>query len=115
MEKKRDWYNQKSCDESKERRVANKLRVIEYLLLHPCIDCEQKNPLLLDFDHIDRSTKRKHISAMLNKYSWESILAEIAKCIVRCAYCHRIHTAKQLGYLNYVKPEFFEITWKHSS
>jgi len=47
----------------------------------------------MDFDHV-RGEKVLSISAMVHKgFSWESILAEIAKCDVVCSNCHRIRTA----------------------
>ena len=71
--------------------------VYEYLASHPCVDCGQANPLLLDFDH--RDDKFKSISEMIkSRYSWERIRVEISKCDVRCANCHRLRTAKQFGW-----------------
>ena len=114
INKNRKEYNIRSRLRSKTTNITNKLNIIDYLLTHPCIDCGQSNPLLLDFDHKNPSTKKKHVSAMLGKYCWCNILKEISKCDVRCAYCHRIKTIKQLGYLTHVDPKYFVITWHHS-
>ncbi len=59
-----------------------------------CIDCGIKNPVVLDFDHKDGSDKKHEVSKMVHDgYSWDNIVAEINKCEVRCANCHRIKTA----------------------
>ena len=49
---------------------------------------------MLDFDHL--RDKVADVSAMLNR-RWPVILAEIEKCDVVCANCHRRRTAKRLG------------------
>lgn len=73
---------------------TNRRYVLEYLLKHPCVDCGEKNPLVLEFDHV-RGKKLYTISEMLDSvYSLENIKREIAKCEVRCANCHRRKTAK---------------------
>lgn len=79
-------------------RSANRQRIWDYLLKHPCIDCGETNPVVLEFDHIDRKTKKKDISRMTSSYGWPPIEKEINKCEVRCANCHRIKTAKDLGW-----------------
>jgi hypothetical protein len=44
-----------------------------------------------DFHHIDRATKYKEISCMITElYEWKDIKAELDKCILVCANCHRI-------------------------
>lgn len=43
----------------------------------------------LDFDHINSETKVRDIAKI---HGIEAIKAEIAKCIVLCANCHRIVT-----------------------
>lgn len=58
----------------------------------PCADCGIVYPhYVMDFDH--RGDKRRIISNM-TRYSLESIKAEIAKCDLVCANCHRIRTFK---------------------
>ena len=70
-------------------------RLLAYLSAHPCVDCFEVDPLVLDFDHRDAAAKRINVSDMLDDYSWQRIEAEISKCDVRCANCHRRRTAHQ--------------------
>lgn len=64
-----------------------------------CSSCGQTDANLLDFHHIDPSTKRGHISTIYRSYGPEAALAEIHKCVVLCKACHRdthnTHTQKQ--------------------
>jgi hypothetical protein len=56
-----------------------------------CADCGNKNPIVLDFDHL--KDKKYNISRMIHDgFSWKAILKEIEKCEVVCANCHRIRT-----------------------
>lgn len=75
---------------NKAKRTNNQEKIFEYLLNHSCVDCGEKNPLVLDFDHI--SNKKFGISYMISNCSWESIVIEIKKCEVRCKKCHSIKT-----------------------
>lgn len=62
-----------------------------------CIDCSEKDLIVLDFDHI--GNKKYNISEMINYgYSVESIAKEVEKCVVRCANCHRRKTAKDFNW-----------------
>lgn len=72
--------------------------VMEYLLQHPCVDCGEADPLVLQFDHREQSAKRLEVSCMIRYYAWAQVEAEIAKCDVRCANCHQRRTAHQLGF-----------------
>lgn len=67
-----------------------------YKTLCGCIDCGYKShAVALDFDHV-RGEKYKDISVMINNgVSLTTLKAEIRKCEVRCANCHRIATAKR--------------------
>jgi hypothetical protein len=53
---------------------------------------KQVNSLMLEMDHIDPSIKFKSISTMVhnNKYSWNEIMSEMAKCRVLCKMHHAI-------------------------
>jgi hypothetical protein len=68
--------------------------LINYLLLHPCVDCGEKDLRCLDFDHV-RGQKRTDISLMVGRSPWDALEEEIAKCEVRCANCHRQRTAER--------------------
>jgi hypothetical protein len=83
---------------AKEIRIRNSRWVYAYLLEHPCIDCGEADPMCLDFDHVDRSTKKTRVSTLVQRYCrLETIKEEIEKCEVRCANCHRRKTIKELG------------------
>lgn len=74
----------------------NQRRMWQYLACHPCVDCGERDPVVLQFDHL--RDKRCDVSAMARSgFIWETIFAEIAKCEVRCANCHMVKTAKALG------------------
>jgi hypothetical protein len=72
-------------------------KVDDYLELHPCVDCGEANPALLDFDHL-RDKTAAIASLVRNRPSWAEVEAEIEKCEVRCANCHVRKTARQFGF-----------------
>lgn len=77
-------------------RARNRLKLAEYLTTHACVDCGEDDPIVLEFDHV-RGVKKFEISRAVNgsTRSWKSISAEIDKCEVRCANCHRRATRRR--------------------
>jgi hypothetical protein len=75
--------------------MARATHLIQFFREHPCVDCGERDPVVLEFDHL--SEKLFTIGHDLRDRSWESILAEIAKCDVVCANCHRRRTAQRRG------------------
>jgi hypothetical protein len=76
----------------------NQKRLADYLHRHPCVDCGQTDIRVLEFDHV-RGNKSNNIARMVGEgFSWFTIEAEIAKCEVRCANCHRIKTNERSGW-----------------
>jgi hypothetical protein len=74
---------------SKERRAELKGYVTAYLLEHPCVDCGEPDPIVLEFDHV-RGEKLYNVGDIPRQAcGMATLLAEIAKCEVRCANCHR--------------------------
>lgn len=115
----------KECDKKARRKYYenNKERIVEdilarnkqikkksyqfiwnYFLSHPCVDCGETNPIVLEFDHRDGADKLWTISEMASRRnsSIENIKKEIDKCDVRCANCHKIRTSKQFGWYNFM-------------
>lgn len=79
-------------------RARNAQFIWDYFLLHPCVDCGDTNPIVLEFDHV-RGEKMAAVSDIVrNSGSLDKIKLEIEKCEVRCVKCHRIKTANQLGW-----------------
>lgn len=73
------------------RNVADQLKEYKKSLL--CADCGfsgKDHPYVLDFDHL--RDKKIVISDMAGRFSFESIMKEIAKCDPVCSNCHRIRT-----------------------
>lgn len=74
--------------------------VVDYvndLKNNPCLDCGGSFPLeCMDFDHV-RGVKVAGISALVGRAkSMELVIAEVAKCELVCANCHRIRTRKRM-------------------
>lgn len=78
----------------KRRRVVLGQWVRDLKEASPCTDCGQFYPsYVMDFDHLPEFTKTFQIAwAILQRFSREKIEAEIAKCELVCANCHRIRT-----------------------
>ena len=90
------YYKEKSKKYSKMIRDRNKKIVCDYLSTHPCIDCGEKDIVVLDFDH--RENKDIAISVAIVNWSSNRLINEIKKCDVRCANCHRRKTAKDFNW-----------------
>jgi hypothetical protein len=91
-----DYYIRKARARNKLERQALGRKVLDFLREHPCVDCGESDPVVLDFDHRDPADKLWTIGVLLReRRAWRTILAEIEKCTVRCANCHRRRTARQ--------------------
>lgn len=68
-----------------------------YFHNHPCVDCGETDPIVLEFDHLQ--DKKFAISAGIRNRNWADVLDEIAKCEVVCANCHRRRTIMRGGFI----------------
>ena len=88
-----ELYKVEKNNRDKARRLLKKKRAIA-LLGGRCKRCglESEHTTVYDFHHTDPFSKGKDIkggSDFMRK-AWERIEAEIKKCILLCANCHRI-------------------------
>jgi hypothetical protein len=88
----------------KRKRLRERtLYLIEYFKGHPCVDCGEDDPVVLEFDHLGE--KLFDIGREIHNRGWQSILDEIEKCEVVCANCHRRRTARRRGALRLLLSE----------
>jgi len=88
---------EKNRKEKPERRSAKDKKKVQEMLgqikeKNGCNDCGGKYPsYILDFDHV-YGKKVANIGQMLNYFSIDDILKEVAKCEIVCSNCHRERT-----------------------
>ena len=87
------YYLKKARKRNDWLRHITKEYVRRYLSSHPCVDCGESDPIVLDFDHL--SDKIAQVSSLRRNSTLERVKLEIAKCEVRCANCHRRKTAER--------------------
>ena len=77
----------------KARRIKSQQSNADYIdsFKLKCAHCDNADSRVLDFHHIDESTKLFTLaSRRVAGYNKEKIKAEIDKCLVLCANCHRL-------------------------
>ncbi len=107
-------YHKKYYEKNKEKYFAknrrNKTRQrtrLKQILLsaknRPCRDCGGNfHPWVMEFDHLEGTTKISAVASMATRgCTNEKLLAEIAKCEVVCANCHRMRTFRRLQKRNH--------------
>jgi hypothetical protein len=91
----RERYIARVQRRKQELRIERTQFLIDYFAEHPCTDCGEADPVVLEFDHL--RDKDFDVASKLLHYPWARILAEIEKCEVVCANCHRRRTAQRKG------------------
>lgn len=72
-----------------EHRRKRKLRAVAYMG-GTCDACGREGPgSIFEFHHLDARTKDFGLSESGIPHSWEKTVAELAKCVMLCANCHR--------------------------
>lgn len=84
----------KAIAEYTRKRYEDGRKILEAAKDKPCTDCGNKfPPECMDFDHMPGADKLTDVGQLtLNP---KRMLAEIAKCELVCANCHRIRTRKR--------------------
>jgi hypothetical protein len=91
----RDYERIKSMRSRLARQHRNRHYIYNYLREHPCAECGEADPVVLDFDHL--RDKSRDVAVLAKVSGRANLVAEIAKCRVLCANCHRRHTAERAG------------------
>ena len=76
---------------SKTNRAVGKARWSAFKCTLKCTKCGFAHPAALDFHHEDPSEKEYNINRLISNGQFKKAEAELEKCIVLCANCHRIH------------------------
>ena len=97
----RAWYRRnrkRVVGKTSARRRLICLWLREYKSLKPCVDCGAVYPhYVMDLDHRDPETKVDHLSNMVRRKGLGAVKAEVEKCDLVCANCHRIRTFERLS------------------
>jgi len=76
---------------SKVRRNKIRKQYDEYMKDKFCKHCGYKDPRSLVWHHMNPSIKKNGVVQLVSKkHGWNTILAEINKCICLCHNCHNI-------------------------
>ena len=93
-EAKRQWYL-RNKEKSLESARKNKQRDIEWFKsikrTKCCAVCGETKFELLDFHHIDPSTKVASVADILGRKGRNKVIEEMNKCRVLCKKCHTDH------------------------
>lgn len=81
---------------SKRQQVEKREWLKAIKLKSGCVDCGfNLHHEALDFDHMPEFEKSFNLGLGVTSRGWPALHAEVAKCEVRCANCHRIKTAER--------------------
>lgn len=89
----------------RRNRLGQRRKLMAWLMVyledHPCVDCPERDPVVLEFDH--RGEKETTVAELVRDgVTLSRLIAEVSKCDVRCANCHRRRTARDRGYYRFL-------------
>ena len=80
---------------SRSSYIKRKQRWEDFMKQHKCSKCGISDYRVLQWHHLDPSTKTMTIGANARQGKWDDILEEVKKCICVCANCHFILHAEE--------------------
>ena len=100
-------FSIRSDRESAVRRYKDRRAWLDAIKSRPCADCGGIfDPCVMDLDHVPSRGKKLYNGFKNNLYrSMAVIEAEVAKCDVVCANCHRLRTHRRGQYGNGRPPQ----------
>ena len=102
-ERNKDYQKQNASRHRIDYRQALREYVLEYLSTHPCVDCGETDPVVLEFDHV-YGEKNNDVSVLIGRgSSLETLKKEISLCQVRCKNCHARKTARERDFFRWRK------------
>lgn len=94
------WRTAERLPPSWRRRLDSQDRNDAIKLAHGCHDCDWSGWARgLDWDHVRGRKEATVANLIANHRPWVEVEAEMAKCQVVCANCHRIRTAERYARL----------------
>ena|ERR1700748_1034120 len=75
------------------KRRAERQRLAFDFLGGKCLDCGNRDPRVLEFDHVK---KKNFVIASSLMLTWSKLVKELRKCELVCANCHRIRTRARI-------------------
>jgi hypothetical protein len=97
-EQNRSKYIEKAKIIRRKDQLVRRQLILEYKQTHPCVDCGECDPVVLDFDHINGKKLFNIAEATSRVCSLVNLHLEMQKCVIRCANCHRRKTARERHY-----------------
>lgn len=91
-----DAYRERAKIRRAITRISLQANMLRYLKDRSCLVCGEQDIRTFEFDHINPENKSFGIAkGITDGRKWDVILAEISKCRILCANCHKKHTASQ--------------------
>ncbi len=98
-EKYKESYLLRAKAHREKLRAEFRSNMLQYMSDKACIDCDEADIRVLELDHIDPKSKLFNVSqAVKLGHTWKEVVAEIKKCRILCANCHKRRTAKQFNW-----------------
>jgi hypothetical protein len=93
------WYakhRQEQILRAKRNNIKLRTEYHDYKEQFPCADCKVTYPYyVMDFDHLGDDKVDNLADIVRRKCSKKAVYAEIEKCELVCANCHRIRTHRR--------------------
>lgn len=89
MKQRYDKFPDLKKEQNKQLKEKIKIFVNDLKKEKGCCICGEKDPIVLDFHHLDPNQKNKEVSFWVHNKSMKKVLEESAKCVIVCSNDHR--------------------------